>query len=953
MCSRQRLTSSAASTSYTSPPRLTQQDHDNAIDRRTSLRGSLAGATLLAASAGSIAVDDHDVCYDSLGSESDTASRSKVHPTDSNRIHHLLQQPRSKYSSIRSSYWSRTDFGVGNHYTKNYFVPSICEPPSKTPGDSQQQRSWYHSFYNSYYKDDKGNKEKEYKSHEGKNDYDSKSAETPQEASKSESFFDMAQQWASGNLPTPTSNSSSENTDHSKKVDNADMDNDSNSEKGAKSNGRLAKEESTIGPEAFLRQFGLLKGVIGPVSSSEKGETNRDISQHEEKQKKQQKEQQQRDDTSNELDGAMKDSLESFLNRIRNSGEVPSISSLVEKLPTSSSSDESQPDRSDSDANYSNNRDGNMFENFFSFAKNIKANSFFSSSTSKKESSPPDITEIIQQAQSIASQLSSYSSSPSTSSQQSSSPSLEDSLSSSPGFLSQVLYFQRNARAIQNAFESSFGPLLSKLPDNKSEIFQSLSPTTLHYYLEEQDSVKSPSWKRRMHRFQPSVEVERVEELNEALILSELSYADSVEEVREGLNALYRDGSSSSSSFSLSNSSRPHWELLFCDTQSRPNQPSHFLAIQKNSSKYDDALHILMVVRGTKSMSDLITDAMMEATDYEIPVPGNDNNGSSIRGKAHSGMIQSGQYLVQRHKKLLSTLLKLSNKQKIEVTLIGHSLGAGAATIAAMEWNSKAYLRRQRQQKNDDSSSTRDNTNDDDVEAYNIPISAHVVGFGCPALLSEQLSRSTRDYVTTVIADADFIPRMSGATLVNLLLDLRKLDYRKQAERDVEQALRELQTRFTGYSSSSSDNGSEKNSLPFNIDDDDIKKVMNFVHSGLEKVIPSSTPSPSAFPPGQEQNEIDEGSNTDGGRKENWEERMKPVLFPPGTCIHFYRDGSGIDGTYVPCTFFNEIDVARTMVNDHLISSGYRRIFLNLMRDFHRDDHFSFESNKMNDSTSK
>jgi len=352
-------------------------------------------------------------------------------------------------------------------------------------------------------------------------------------------------------------------------------------------------------------------------------------------------------------------------------------------------------------------------------------------------------------------------------------------------------------------------------------------------------------------------------------------------------------------------------------------------------------------------MSDLITDAMMEATDYEIPVPGNDNNGSSIRGKAHSGMIQSGQYLVQRHKKLLSTLLKLSNKQKIEVTLIGHSLGAGAATIAAMEWNSKAYLRRQRQQKNDDSSSTRDNTNDDDVEAYNIPISAHVVGFGCPALLSEQLSRSTRDYVTTVIADADFIPRMSGATLVNLLLDLRKLDYRKQAERDVEQALRELQTRFTGYSSSSSDNGSEKNSLPFNIDDDDIKKVMNFVHSGLEKVIPSSTPSPSAFPPGQEQNEIDEGSNTDGGRKENWEERMKPVLFPPGTCIHFYRDGSGIDGTYVPCTFFNEIDVARTMVNDHLISSGYRRIFLNLMRDFHRDDHFSFESNKMNDSTSK
>jgi hypothetical protein len=39
-----------------------------------------------------------------------------------------------------------------------------------------------------------------------------------------------------------------------------------------------------------------------------------------------------------------------------------------------------------------------------------------------------------------------------------------------------------------------------------------------------------------------------------------------------------------------------------------------------------------------------------------------------------------------------------------------------------------------------------------------------------------------------------------------------------------------------------------------------------------------------------------------------------------------------------------QIDVARTMVDDHLISSGYRRIFLNLMRDFHKDDHFSFNS---------
>ena len=46
----------------------------------------------------------------------------------------------------------------------------------------------------------------------------------------------------------------------------------------------------------------------------------------------------------------------------------------------------------------------------------------------------------------------------------------------------------------------------------------------------------------------------------------------------------------------------------------------------------------------------------------------------------------------------------------------------------------------------------------------------------------------------------------------------------------------------------------------------------------------------------------------------------------------------------VPKLFFLQIDVARTMVDDHLISSGYRKIFLNLMRDFKKDDHFSFDN---------
>jgi hypothetical protein len=121
---------------------------------------------------------------------------------------------------------------------------------------------------------------------------------------------------------------------------------------------------------------------------------------------------------------------------------------------------------------------------------------------------------------------------------------------------------------------------------------------------------------------------------------------------------------------------------------------------------------------------------------------------------------------------------------------------------------------------------------------------------------------------------------VSGATLVNLLLDLRQFQYQEQAERDVEQALRELQYRL-------SDSTSTLVGKP--IDEDAIHKVMGYVHRGIEKV---------------------SGEGEDVSKpscKDESAEKMIPCLYPPGTCIHLFRDGSGIDGTYVPCTFFDEV----------------------------------------------
>eukprot|EP00957_Ditylum_brightwellii_P021003 1583371-Ditylum_brightwellii.AAC.1 len=141
-----------------------------------------------------------------------------------------------------------------------------------------------------------------------------------------------------------------------------------------------------------------------------------------------------------------------------------------------------------------------------------------------------------------------------------------------------------------------------------------------------------------------------------------------------------------------------------------------------------------------------------------------------------------------------------------------------------------------------------------------------VTGFGCPALVSKELSVEMQDFVTTVIVDSDVIPRMSAATIANVVLDVMEYDWVDMGRRDVQQALEEI----------SSSSGV-------------ITKVMSMVDDILE------------------------------------------------------RDGRGISGSRAPCDFFGEIDVTRTMLDDHTIDSGYRRIFLDLMREVMEDPHFRFE----------
>ena len=244
-----------------------------------------------------------------------------------------------------------------------------------------------------------------------------------------------------------------------------------------------------------------------------------------------------------------------------------------------------------------------------------------------------------------------------------------------------------------------------------------LRPTSLFYYLEKEDEHKNPSWKRRMHRFYPGVGVERMNQLNDALTLARVAYMDSVEEAKERLESL-----------------TDPYELVYCNLVGEPNQPAHYVAVKQHQNTFSPALELVLGVRGTKTITDAVTDLLCEEVDYR-------------GGKAHSGVLASGKYIAKKHAPLLQELLESSGKQRIKIKLVGHSLGAGAAAIAAMEFKDQPNI---------------------DVE---------VVGFGSPAMLSQELSEGMKDYMTTVVADDDVVPRLSAPTLINALLDVMEYDY--------------------------------------------------------------------------------------------------------------------------------------------------------------------------------
>ena len=358
---------------------------------------------------------------------------------------------------------------------------------------------------------------------------------------------------------------------------------------------------------------------------------------------------------------------------------------------------------------------------------------------------------------------------------------------------------------------SEIGQELTKVADKYvgSLDLSKFSPTSLLYYMEFEDERKNPSWQRRQHRYCRGINLNHLEELYQSLQLAYLCYADTKEEIESELQ-------------------KRGYELILVDLKSAPGRPAHFVAVKRTNPQstiplpWSSSLPVVIGVRGTKTVADALTDLLCDSADYR-------------GGKAHAFILSGGRYLTSRVAPILEELAQLSGK-KLQVSLIGHSLGAGAASIAGME--------------------LRDTTNYD----------VQVVGFGCPALVSQELAESSSSFITTIVNGADVVPRMSGASVTNLLLDVMEFDWLPYVREDIQHALDEFFPNATSQS------------------------VMEAIQPHLETFVRSTVQPPQT-------------------------ERLTPELYPPGRCIHFYSDGSGKSAAVVPNDFFKEIHLNRRMID--------------------------------------
>ena len=230
----------------------------------------------------------------------------------------------------------------------------------------------------------------------------------------SDSFFDLAQQWANDYA---LSKSRGERVD-----ENSSSIKEGDSKEASKPQESTNDDMQT--PEEFLEAMGILVGSTRSYADS-KTKERQDVRSGKDNNNQNDNDNHDDEKSNSNLKGMMQKVLFKF-DEFQSSLPKPSPKEEAINTDTNSKQNQSTSDESSIENSSS------VFSEFLSFADN--ATSFM-----RKSTQPADIEELIRQAQSIANHVNNDATNPSSSQSNS-------SQSTSSGYISQVLYFQQNDR---------------------------------------------------------------------------------------------------------------------------------------------------------------------------------------------------------------------------------------------------------------------------------------------------------------------------------------------------------------------------------------------------------------------------------------------------------------------------------------------------------------------------
>jgi len=152
------------------------------------------------------------------------------------------------------------------------------------------------------------------------------------------------------------------------------------------------------------------------------------------------------------------------------------------------------------------------------------------------------------------------------------------------------------------------------------------------------------------------------------------------------------------------------------------------------------AKQLFFVVRGTHSVRDTVTSLTAHSKPHHLV----DATGAVVLGRAHAGFLSTARWLAKTIKDDLANAL--DQNPGFELTIVGHSLGAGVAVVLTQ--------------------ALRELEGGD--KARNAFADAKCLAFACPSALSKELSESCAPFVTTVVAGADIVPTVSFSKVSEL-----------------------------------------------------------------------------------------------------------------------------------------------------------------------------------------